>query len=93
MSRYKSKQSVTINTRAKKPQRNLVDRAAQYLDRSRSEFIHGAACKEAKDVLLDQAFYIAGENKFSQIQTLIDEPLPPSDKLCRLLKTRAPWEN
>jgi len=51
-----------------------------------------AACREAEDVLLDQAFFTVDESTFAKFQELLDRPLPPTDKLRRLLKTKAPWE-
>ena len=84
--------SVSINIRAKAKQRDLIDQAAERLGRSRSDFMLEAACREAEDVLLDQAFFTVDEGTFAQFQTLLDQPLPPTDKLRRLLKTKAPWD-
>lgn len=84
--------SVSINIRAKAKQRDLIDQAASRLGRSRSDFMLEAACREAEDVLLDQAFFTVDENTFAEFQALLDQPLPPTDKLRRLLKTKAPWE-
>lgn len=84
--------SVSINIRAKAKQRNLIDQAAERLGRSRSDFMLEAACREAEDVLLDQVFFTVDEGTFAQFQTLLDQPLPPTDKLRRLLKTKAPWD-
>ncbi|WP_371927336.1 type II toxin-antitoxin system TacA family antitoxin [Methylomonas subterranea] len=42
--------------------------------------------------LLDQAFFAVDEGAFAQFQALLDQPLPPTDKLRRLLKTKAPWD-
>ncbi|WP_019867588.1 type II toxin-antitoxin system TacA family antitoxin [Methylovulum miyakonense] len=84
--------SVSINIRAKARQRDLIDQAADRLGRSRSDFMLEAACREAEDVLLDQTFFTVDEVTFAQFQALLDNPLPPSDKLRRLLKTKAPWE-
>jgi uncharacterized protein (DUF1778 family) len=84
--------SVSINIRAKTRQRDLIDQAADRLGRSRSEFMLEAACREAEDVLLDQAFFTVDEGTFAQFHALLDQPLPPTDKLRRLLKTKAPWE-
>ena len=50
------------------------------------------ACREAQDVLLDQAFFTVDAGTFAKFQMLLDKPLPPTDKLRRLLKTKAPWE-
>ncbi len=84
--------SVSINIRAKARQRDLIDQAAERLGRSRSDFMLEAACREAEDVLLDQAFFSVDADTFAKFQTLLDHPLPATDKLRRLLKTKAPWE-
>lgn len=84
--------SVSINIRAKARQRDLIDRAADRLGRSRSDFMLEAACREAEDVLLDQAFFTVDVGTFAKFQALLDNPLPPTDKLRRLLKTKAPWD-
>ncbi|TRW95392.1 DUF1778 domain-containing protein [Candidatus Methylobacter oryzae] len=84
--------SVSINIRAKAKQRDLIDQAANRLGRSRSDFMLEAACREAEDVLLDQAFFTVDEGTFAKFQALLDQPLPPTDKLRRLLKTKVPWE-
>jgi uncharacterized protein (DUF1778 family) len=84
--------SVSINIRAKAKQRDLIDQAADRLGRSRSDFMLEAACREAEDVLLGQAFFTVDEGTFAQFQALLDKPLPPTDKLRRLLGTKAPWE-
>lgn len=85
-------EAVSINIRAKARQRDLIDQAANRLGRSRSEFMLDAACREAEDVLLDQTFFMVDAGTFARFQALLDTPLPPSDKLRRLLKTKAPWE-
>ncbi len=84
--------SVSINIRARAGQRDLIDQAAERLGRSRSDFMLEAACREAENVLLDQAFFTVDAGTFAKFQALLDQPLPPTDKLRRLLKTRAPWE-
>jgi uncharacterized protein (DUF1778 family) len=86
------KEAVSINIRAKARQRDLIDQAAERLGRSRSEFMLDAACREAEDVLLDQTFFTVDAGGFAKFQALLDNPLPPSDKLRRLLKTKAPWD-
>ena len=84
--------SVSINIRAKTKQRDLIDQAADRLGRSRSDFMLEAACREAENVLLDQAFFTVDDGTFAKFQALLDNPLPPNDKLRRLLKTKAPWD-
>jgi uncharacterized protein (DUF1778 family) len=85
-------EAVSINIRAKAKQRDLIDRAAQRLGRSRSDFMLEAACREAVDVLLDQAYFSVEPDTFRKLCKLLERPLPPTDKLRRLLKNKAPWE-
>jgi len=85
-------EAVSINIRARARQRDLIDQAAERLGRSRSEFMLDAACREAQDVLLDQTFFTVDAGTFAKFQELLDRPLPATDKLRRLLKTKAPWE-
>ena len=92
MPNTQTKEAVSINIRAKTKQRDLIDQAANRLGRSRSDFMLEAACREAENVLLDQAFFTVDEGTFAKFQALLDQPLPPTDKLRRLLKTKAPWE-
>jgi uncharacterized protein (DUF1778 family) len=92
MPQTESRESVSINIRAKARQRDLIDQAAERLGRSRSDFMLEASCREAQDVLLDQAFFTVNAGTFAKFQALLDRPLPATDKLRRLLKTKAPWE-
>lgn len=87
-----TKEAISINIRAKARQRDLIDQAAVLLGRSRSDFMLEASCREAQDVLLDQAFFTVDAGTFAKCQALLNHPLPPTDKLRRLLKTKAPWE-
>jgi uncharacterized protein (DUF1778 family) len=92
MAYAQTNEPVSINIRAKLRQRDLIDHAAQRLGRSRSDFMLEAACREAEDVLLDQTFFTVNTGVFSKFKAMLDKPLPPTDKLRRLLKTKAPWD-
>lgn len=85
-------EQVSINIRAKARQRDLIDEAAERQGRSRSDFMLDASCREAEDVLLSQTFFTVNADTFAKFEALLDKPLPPTDKLRRLLKTKAPWE-
>lgn len=89
---HSNKGSISINIRAKIRQRDLIDLAAERLGRSRSEFMLDAACRQAEDILLDQTFFMVDIDTFKKFQALLDKPLPATDKLRRLLKTKAPWD-
>jgi uncharacterized protein (DUF1778 family) len=81
--------NVTINIRAKKNQRDLIDRAAELQGKSRSEFMLDSAQKTAQDVLLDQRFFGLDELKFQQFVELLDEPPTHHEQLHKLLTTKA----
>lgn len=42
--------------------------------------------------LIDQAFFTVDADTFEKFQALLEQPLPITDKLHRLLTTKAPWE-
>ena len=46
-----------INLRVSSEQRDLIDRAAKVLGKSRSDFMLEVACERAQVVLLDQIFF------------------------------------
>ncbi len=92
MSLAPSSEAVAISIRAKVRQRDLIDQAADRLGRSRSDFMLEASCREAQNVLLDQAFFSVNAGTFDKLKALLDHPLPPTEKLRRLLKTPAPWD-
>ncbi|TPW11887.1 MAG: hypothetical protein FD130_1881 [Halothiobacillaceae bacterium] len=83
---------VTISIRAKAQQRDLIDQAADRLNRSRSDFMLEASCREAEEVLLDQTYFALDANAFAQFQKMLDNPPEQTDRLRRLLATKAPWE-
>lgn len=81
-----------INIRASRRQRDLIDQAAQTLGKSRSDFMLETACREARQVLLDNTFFQLHADAFTRFQDLLDSPPPPSDALRVLLLREAPWE-
>ncbi len=80
-----------INIRALATQRALIDRAAKAVNKSRSEFMLEAACREAENVLLDQRLFYVTENEFERFEKALEAP--PGNSLTELLNTKAPWES
>jgi uncharacterized protein (DUF1778 family) len=80
-----------INLRALPEQRDLIDRAAQLLGKSRSDFMLEAACDKAQAVVLDQVFFALDEDKFRQLTQLLDAPPARNPGLERLRAVKAPW--
>ena len=83
---------VTINLRANRRQRALIDRAAETLGKNRSDFMLEAACREADAVLLDRRFFLLDEKAYKRFTAALDKPPAGNPKLRRLLTSKAPWE-
>jgi uncharacterized protein (DUF1778 family) len=81
-----------INLRANQKQKVLIDRAAEALGRSRSDFMLETACREAERVLLDRRYFDLSQDAFKRFIAMLDKPPASNPKLRRLLQTRAPWE-
>ncbi len=84
--------SETINLRASRKQKALIDRAAEASGRSRSDFMLDTACREAEAVLLDQRYFMLSEEAFRKFAAMLDKPPKDNPRLRRLLETKAPWE-
>jgi uncharacterized protein (DUF1778 family) len=83
---------VTINLRANRRQRALIDRAAEALGKNRLDFMLEAACREAGAVLADRRFFLLDEKAYKRLTAALDKPPADSARLRRLLASRAPWE-
>jgi uncharacterized protein (DUF1778 family) len=82
----------TINLRASRRQKSLIDRAADALGRNRSDFMLETACREAEAVLLDRRYFALSREEFKRFTSMLDKPSASNARLRRLLKTKAPWE-
>jgi uncharacterized protein (DUF1778 family) len=82
----------TINLRATRKQKALIDQAAEALGRSRSDFMLDTVCREAESVLLDRRYFALSEEAFRKFNAMLDRPPKNNLKLRRLLETKAPWE-
>lgn len=83
---------VTINLRANRRQRALIDQAAETLGKNRSDFMLEAACRAADTVLLDRRLFLLDEKAYRRFTAALDKPPADNPKLRRLLASRAPWE-
>jgi uncharacterized protein (DUF1778 family) len=87
--RTRAKRDQAINIRASAEQRDLIDRAASVLGKSRSEFMVETATKEAQQVLLDQTFIVVDSETFNWFADLLESPPEPTEALKALVATRA----
>lgn len=83
---------VTINIRAKRRQRDLIDQAAAAMGKNRSDFILETACRKAQNVLLDQTVFHLDGQAFQRFIALLDAPPVSHARLRALLTAPAPWD-
>jgi uncharacterized protein (DUF1778 family) len=84
--------SAVVNLRLQAQARELIDRAAAALGKSRTEFMVEAARREAESVLLDRCYFTLDEKTFAAIKAELDKPPADNPRLRRLMRTPAPWD-
>jgi len=82
----------TLNVRIKPEDRNLIDRAAHLLGKSRTDFLLEAGRRAAEDALLDQTLFKVSPKVYAAFVARLDAPPAPNARLSRSMKTPAPWE-
>jgi uncharacterized protein (DUF1778 family) len=90
--KHRTARGETINLRASSKQKVLIDRAAEAVGRSRSDFMLEAACRKAESVLLDRRYFALSEEAFKRFTSILDSPPKDNPRLRRLLHTKAPWD-
>ena len=70
----------------------LIDRAAQAVGQTRTEFLLFSARRRATDVLLDQTLIRLNKADWNAFQRALDEPVAANDDLRALMTRKAPWE-
>jgi uncharacterized protein (DUF1778 family) len=81
-----------INLRVSRNQKSLIDRAADALGRSRSDFMLDAACRAAESTLLDRVYFRLNDAEFKKFMDMLDNPPARNPGLDRLMSTKAPWD-
>ncbi|MDO9382226.1 MAG: DUF1778 domain-containing protein [Hyphomicrobiaceae bacterium] len=71
--------------------RSLIDRAANVLGQSRTDFMLSSARDRATDVLLSQSFFLLEAEDWQRFNDTLDQPPPPNAKLKALLARKPPW--
>jgi uncharacterized protein (DUF1778 family) len=87
-----STRDVTINIRAHRSQRDLIDQAAAVQGKTRSEFMLESAYQQAQTVLLEQCFFPLDDKDFEAFTALLDRPPTNHKGLRGLLTSKSPWE-
>jgi len=83
---------VNIHLRARAPDKDLIDQAAELVGANRSQFMLASALKEAKNVLPDRTTIHADAEAFQKVMDWMDAEATPAETagMERLLKARAP---
>lgn len=84
--------SVPLNMRIKPATRNLIDRAAEVLGKSRTDFMLEASERRAEEVLLDRILFMVDPDVYDEFLARLDAPAKPSARLKRTMTTKAPWD-
>ena len=88
----KRRRDTVINVRLSKALRDQIDRAADVLGKTRSEFILESARTHATDVLLDRRLFTLNTDQYEAFIRALEQPPAPTDKLKRLFASKSPWE-
>ncbi len=87
-----ARRNVPLNLRATEQQRQLIDRAAEVLGKSRSEFMLESAVRAAEDVMLDQTYFVLGDEAFDEFMSRLEQPPPPPEALRKLMRGELDWD-
>lgn len=90
LDRLKADTSITM--RVPVQTRDLIDRAAAAIDKSRTEFVLESARQRAIDVLLDQRVFHLDAEAGEAFAELLENPPAPVEALRALMARKAPWE-
>lgn len=84
--------SVPLNMRIKPSTRNLIDRAAELLGKTRTDFMLEASERRAEEVLLDRTIFTVSPEIYAEYLARLDAPTQPNERLARTMSTKAPWD-
>lgn len=87
------RRETTIHVRAPSRTRDLIDRAASALGKTRSEFILESARYRAVDVLLDERLFALDDDRHAAFLDALDTPPAASPRLRALMGRRPVWES
>lgn len=82
----------TLNIRVQPGEREVIDRAAAMLGKTRTDFILEASRRAAEEALLDRALMTVDAATFAEFVRRLDAPPAPNARLRRTMRTPAPWD-
>jgi len=82
----------TIRLRTDERVRDLIDRGADAVCKTRAEFILEASATAAQNAILDQTYFALSLTQMTEFQRVLEAPLAGNVGLRALLVAPAPWE-
>lgn len=86
------RKDAVINVRLTTKLRDLIDRAAELVGKTRSDFILDSARRDAIDVLLDQRLFSLDPKQYEEFLRVLDQPAEPNARLKKLFASKSQWE-
>lgn len=83
----------TLNLRIPAAERNLIDRAARAMGKTRTDFVLEAARHAAEDALLDRTMLLVSAEAYAEFLARLDAAAQPNERLCQTMQAPTPWEN
>lgn len=84
--------STQVSMRVEAATRQIIDRAANVLGQTRTEFILSTARERAIEVLLNRQYFELPEEDWNRFNAALDAPPKPNAALKALLSEEAPWD-
>lgn len=82
----------TIQLRASRLDRDLIDQAARLAGMNRTQFMLNAAVRDAKNTLLDQTALFVDNQTFAAIIDQLNDTTPVNAALQKTLTMKSPWD-
>jgi uncharacterized protein (DUF1778 family) len=84
--------TAALSLRISDADRRLIDKAAESLNKSRTEFMLDSARAAATDALLDRRLFVLGQEDFKAFEKALAKAPKASEVLKKLKKRPVPWK-
>jgi uncharacterized protein (DUF1778 family) len=87
-----AKNKDALSLRIDQTTRGLIDKAAEILGQTRTEFMLTSARERATEVVLNQTLFRLSGTDWTAFTEALDNPPPANAELKALLARKAPWD-
>jgi uncharacterized protein (DUF1778 family) len=91
-SAQKAAKGSSLSLRVDQQTRLLIDRAADALGQTRTEFMLATARSRATEILLNQRLFVLNHSDWASFVSALDAPMPRNAKLKALLAREPIWD-